>query len=49
MSYDFAAFGTIVLLVRPCDVELSVVTGVLGCGCHISCRVTRSGVAALQL
>ena len=49
MSYDFARFGIIVLVMRPCAVVLSVVTGVFGWMCPISSRGIRSGMAALQL
>ena len=49
MSILFEALGIIVLSVSPIAVELSVVTGVgPGCGCPISSRVTRSGMASLQ-
>ena len=49
MSYDFARLGIIVLVMRPCAVVLSVVTGVFGWMCPISSREIRSGMAALQL
>ena len=34
---------------KPCAVELSVVTTVFGWGCPILIRVTHRGAAALQL
>ena len=37
------------LLTRPSAVELSVTTGVLDCGCPISSKAIRRGMAALQL
>ena len=48
MFIEFSAFGTIVLMVRPYTVELSVITGFGGCWRPISLRVTWSGSADLQ-
>ena len=49
MSIDLDDFGIIVLWIRPCAVELSVVTGVFGCLWPISSSVMRRGTAALRL
>ena len=45
MSIDLVAFAIILLLMRPCAVELSVWMGVRGCGCPSSSRVFRIGTA----
>ena len=47
--HGFLCFGIIVLWIRPCAVELSVVTGVFGCLWPIYSSVTRRGTADLQL
>ena len=48
MSMDLDALGVMVSMVSPIAVELSVVTGVGGCGCPISSSVLRRGMASLQ-
>ena len=49
VSYDFARFGIVVLVMRPCDVVLSVVTGVLVRLCPISSKEIINGMADLKL
>ncbi len=41
MLIDLVAFAIILLLIRPCAVELSVWMGVRGCACPNSSRVFR--------
>ena len=49
MSANLVALFTIVLLVKPTAVELSVWMGVLGCGHPISINVLRSGIIFLAV
>ena len=49
MSADLVALFTIVLLVNPTAVELSVWMGVLACGHPISINVLRSGIIFLAV
>ena len=49
MSIAFVAFGVIVLVITPCAVELSVFTGVGGCGRCISSSVSQDKTATFAL
>ena len=49
MSIDLVRLGTMVRLVTPTAVELSVWIGVLVCDHHISMRVWRIGTISLAL